>query len=1087
MSAKLTPVAGLTIQDVSPLSSTLVSTASVIDGNFDVGISIYGTGTGTGFANNSSVGVDLGTSVTYIVDTIIVRMTARNVGGDDEWQTGTNWWNQVYVYSSNDNSTWELLQYWGEPGSLAPLTADGGFLNHMTLTLTVPKIARYFKVHNAKTGVALGVWKQNYAGSELNATEMEVYGEAYNQRYWVGPTSGTPYFDDTANWSLTSGGTGGASVPTTGQTGVFDLTSGSRPVYIRTAVLCNLNTITGGNSHEFRVQTSGSLSLKEDLHCSYIITTGTGTITTNNYDVYVSSYISLDNDDSAFGTSTISMSAATYFSCPYAIDFSGCDLEIVFDSSGFSYNGTLTFKTVSLSGDCSNASMVSGSITIADASGLTIAGSTSGGLELNDFETIMASGTVSASNATLHGCTASGGATFNAFVANGNVNGGDNSGWAFNEIPAVTTSAGTDITNSGFTANGNVTDTGDLAITRRGFCYIAGAAGDPQIGDPGVLEVHEDDTDFGTGVYSLSVDGLIEGTNYRVRAYAINTQGTGYGSTVDVLLLGEVPDVTTQAATAILADSFTANGNITDAGGIDITRRGFCYVQATTGDPEIGGEGVLEVHEDGTFSEGAFDLPISSGIDYYLNYRVRAYAINDSGTGYGNTVDVLTLDIPVVLTTESSTDINFTTFRANGVIVSKGRSQVTRRGFCYLEGPTGTPTVADETKYEDGDFEVGELFYQIVSMLNSNYRVRAYAINSLGVNYGNTVGTSTVILESLTVTPILPLLEIGETTQLQVLANYTDGTSPDVTGSCTYVEEDYAIYEEIIGAAGTYEFVLSSGTTVASVDSSGLVAALSGGIAKIKISFETIVDFVHYILTQTVDSAIEYGGAWDGEVPPGTVVPDLSYIEIVLDKDVIVGTSQQARIIGYFNDSPETSEEINPTLVTWISSNTAVATVDSNGLVVAISAGVTFIRATYEVLDSPAQEFTTVFMMSVYDVEINTDNPYQYIPLKPTPNQNFRCVVSVDATTRVSIDFKLVWNEYSDCWEMSLKNSNTGEYYVDPIPLYAGRYPTHNLLGQHQYLNIGSCYILNISNLPEEKPNLTNLGIDYILVWGYTE
>jgi len=120
-------------------------------------------------------------------------------------------------------------------------------------------------------------------------------------------------------------------------------------------------------------------------------------------------------------------------------------------------------------------------------------------------------------------------ATHNAYVADV---GGQQSfratGYAF-DPPTVTTQAGTDVTSNSCTGNGNITVT-DAAATRRGFCYMAGASGDPTTAN----SVAYDDGSFGTGAYTKSITGLSPSTNYRVRAYAVNTYGTGYGTTVDV-------------------------------------------------------------------------------------------------------------------------------------------------------------------------------------------------------------------------------------------------------------------------------------------------------------------------------------------------------------------------------------------------------------------------------------------------------------------------------------------------------------------------------------------------------------------------
>jgi len=96
--------------------------------------------------------------------------------------------------------------------------------------------------------------------------------------------------------------------------------------------------------------------------------------------------------------------------------------------------------------------------------------------------------------------------------------------------PTVTTQDATSITTSTCTANGNITDTGGVAPTIRGHCWVAGVAGDPTTADS---EAHEDGS-FSTGAYTTAITGLTPGTGYRVRAYATNSIGTSYGDTVQV-------------------------------------------------------------------------------------------------------------------------------------------------------------------------------------------------------------------------------------------------------------------------------------------------------------------------------------------------------------------------------------------------------------------------------------------------------------------------------------------------------------------------------------------------------------------------
>lgn len=99
-------------------------------------------------------------------------------------------------------------------------------------------------------------------------------------------------------------------------------------------------------------------------------------------------------------------------------------------------------------------------------------------------------------------------------------------------LPAeVTTLDGTDITKNSFAANGHIVSGGSGNAKRRGFCYKAGASGDPSISDSKVYE----DGDFGVADYDLSLTSLDPDTNYRVRAYIIsNADETVYGGTLDV-------------------------------------------------------------------------------------------------------------------------------------------------------------------------------------------------------------------------------------------------------------------------------------------------------------------------------------------------------------------------------------------------------------------------------------------------------------------------------------------------------------------------------------------------------------------------
>lgn len=97
-------------------------------------------------------------------------------------------------------------------------------------------------------------------------------------------------------------------------------------------------------------------------------------------------------------------------------------------------------------------------------------------------------------------------------------------------VPIVTTSPCTERTAAALKANGSIASTGGSNCTRRGFAYKKGTTGDPNINDD---SVEYEDGSYGTGDFSLDITGLDLGEPYRVRAYATNPIGTGYGTTVD--------------------------------------------------------------------------------------------------------------------------------------------------------------------------------------------------------------------------------------------------------------------------------------------------------------------------------------------------------------------------------------------------------------------------------------------------------------------------------------------------------------------------------------------------------------------------
>lgn len=92
-----------------------------------------------------------------------------------------------------------------------------------------------------------------------------------------------------------------------------------------------------------------------------------------------------------------------------------------------------------------------------------------------------------------------------------------------NTAPTVTTSAASGVTNTTATLGGEVTDNGGATVTERGIVY--NTTGTPNIDDDTKVQIGS-----GDGSFSDEITGLSAENQYFVRAYAINSEGTAYGS-----------------------------------------------------------------------------------------------------------------------------------------------------------------------------------------------------------------------------------------------------------------------------------------------------------------------------------------------------------------------------------------------------------------------------------------------------------------------------------------------------------------------------------------------------------------------------
>jgi hypothetical protein len=294
--------------------------------------------------------------------------------------------------------------------------------------------------------------------------------------------------------------------------------------------------------------------------------------------------------------------------------------------------------------------------------------------------------------------------------------------------PTVVTDAVYNITTTGAAGGGNVLDDGGDTVTERGLCW--GTSPYPTTSGSSVS------SGAGTGTFSGAMTALTANTTYYVRAYAVNSAGTGYGNQVSFTTAAEgsvvIPTVTTDAAYNITATGAVSGGNVISDGGDTVTERGLCY---NTGGNPTTANSTLPVGS-GTGSFSATLTGLASGITYY----VRAYAVNSGGTGYGNQVSFTTTGggggtvvLPTVITGAVS-GITATTAICGGNVTAEGSSSVIISGLVW--NTTGSPTLSNSIAVLGAG---SGSFSGTMTDLNPDtaYYVRAFATNAQGTAYGN--------------------------------------------------------------------------------------------------------------------------------------------------------------------------------------------------------------------------------------------------------------------------------------------------------------------------------------------------------------
>ncbi len=264
-----------------------------------------------------------------------------------------------------------------------------------------------------------------------------------------------------------------------------------------------------------------------------------------------------------------------------------------------------------------------------------------------------------------------------------------------------------------------------------------------------------------SGSSGTSIVGGLVGNNYQSTINNSYSTGSVSGSSIVGGLVGTHSESTLSNcySTGSVSGSSIVGGLV--GGNYSTVTNSFWDIETSNQNTSAGGTGktTAEMKTQSTFTD--------AGWDFTGDWHLDNSTVEPDNNGYPSLAwQGLAHLIRPSVNTQQVTGIATTTATGNGNITELGNSTLTQHGLCW--STSVNPTINNFKSEHGTATSVGAFTYDITGLTpNTKYYVRAYAINTLGIFYGDNVSFTTQALPEVStqaVTEITATTAIGNGT-----------------------------------------------------------------------------------------------------------------------------------------------------------------------------------------------------------------------------------------------------------------------------------------------------------------------------------